>query len=134
MSKLAINGGTPVKTDLFPKWPIYDEREEEALKRVLHSGVWGTLGTEVESFNKKFAAYQGAKHVIGVTNGTHTLEIILRALDIGLGDEVIVPPYTFNATVSAVLMVGATPVFADLECDTYNIDPVSVEKDRKSVV
>ena len=128
MSKLAINGGTPVKTDLFPKWPIYDEREEEALKRVLHSGVWGTLGTEVESFNKKFAAYQGAKHVIGVTNGTHTLEIILRALDIGLGDEVIVPPYTFNATVSAVLMVGATPVFADLECDTYNIDPVSVEK------
>lgn len=128
MSKLAINGGAPVKTSPFPKWPIYDEKEEEALKKVLHSGVWGTLGSEVEAFHKKFAAYQEAKHVIGVTNGTHTLEIILRSLDIGLGDEVIVPPYTFSATVSAILMVGATPVFADLESDTYNIDPAMAEK------
>ena len=128
MSKLAINGGAPVKTNTFPKWPIYDEKEEEALKKVLHSGVWGTLGSELTAFNKKFAAYQGAQYALGVTNGTHTLEIILRALDIGLGDEVIVPPYTFNATVSSVLMVGATPVFADLESDTYNIDPTMVEK------
>jgi len=128
MSKLALNGGIPVKTDTFPKWPMYDEKEEQALIKVLHSGVWGTLGSEVLAFNQKFAAYQGAKYAIGVTNGTHTLEIILRALDIGIGDEVIVPPYTFNATVSSVLMVGATPVFADLDGDTYNIDPAMVEK------
>ena len=128
MSKLAINGGSPVKTSEFPKWPQYGEKEAEALNRVLNSGVWGTLGSEVLKFNEKFAEYQGAKYGIAVTNGTATLEIILRALEIGIGDEVIVPPYTFNATVSSVLIVGATPVFADIESDTYNIDPAMIEK------
>lgn len=128
MAKCAINGGSPVRTDPFPRWPVYDEKEREALLKVLDSGVWGTLGPEVLKFNEKFAAYQGSKYGIAVTNGTVTLEILLRALEIGPGDEVIVPPYTFNATVSSVLMVGATPVFADIENDTYNIDPASVEK------
>lgn len=128
MATLALNGGTPVRTAPFPSWPYYDEKELEALKAVLHSGVWGTLGDEVKKFNDKFAKYQDARYGIGVTNGTATLEIILRALEIGLGDEVIVPPYTFNATVSSVLTVGATPVFVDIESGTYNMDPAEAEK------
>lgn len=128
MSKLAINGGSKVKTNSFPRWPMFGEKEAEALNRVLNSGVWGTLGNEVAEFNEKFAVYQGAKYALGVTNGTHTLEILLRALDVGPGDEVIVPPYTFNATVSSVMMVGATPVFADIEEGSYNLDAVCAEK------
>lgn len=112
----------------YPKWPVYGDKEREALNRVLESGVWGTLGNEVKEFNKRFAEYQGAKYGVAVANGTVSLEIILRALEIGPGDEVIVPPYTFNATVSSVLMAGATPVFADIEADTFNIDPSGIEK------
>lgn len=128
MSKLAINGGPKLMANGFPKWPQYGDKEKKALERVLNSGVWGTLGSEVEQFTKKFAKYQHANYGIAVTNGTVTLEVILRALDIGYGDEVIIPPYTFNATASAVLFLGATPVFADIEEETYNIDPKEIEK------
>lgn len=128
MSKLAINGGPGLRTKNFPKWPQYGEKEKTALERVLNSGVWGTLGKEVKQFTEKFAKYQHANYGIAVTNGTVTLEIILRALGIGYGDEVIIPPYTFNATASAVLFLGATPVFVDIEDDTYNIDPSKIEE------
>lgn len=128
MSKLALKGGKPSKTELFPQWPRYDQRESVALDRVLKSGVWGTLGNEVDKFVKKYSTYQHADYGVAVTNGTVTLEIILRALEIGNGDEVIVPPYTFNATAAAVILMGATPVFADIEDDTLNIDPESIEK------
>ncbi len=128
MSKLAINGGCKLRTENFPKWPQYGEREKKALKKVLDSGVWGTLGNEVKQFTERFAKYQHAKYGIAVTNGTVSIEIILRALGIGYGDEVIIPPYTFNATASAVLSLGATPVFVDIEDDTYNIDPNKIEE------
>ncbi|HHV96618.1 MAG TPA: DegT/DnrJ/EryC1/StrS family aminotransferase [Clostridiaceae bacterium] len=128
MAKLALKGGNPLRTEKFPSWPQYGKKEREALDRVLESGVWGTLGSEVNKFAKRFAEYQQAKHGICVTNGTVTLEIILRGLGIGHGDEVIVPPYTFNATVSSVIFVGATPVFTDIEDGTYNIDPEKIEE------
>ncbi|NSW91439.1 MAG: DegT/DnrJ/EryC1/StrS family aminotransferase [Firmicutes bacterium] len=128
MPKLAINGGSPLRTEKFPKWPQYGEKEREALERVLKSGVWGTLGNEVKQFAQKFAKYQGANYGVAVTNGTVTLEIALRAMNIGYGDEVIIPPYTFNATASAVIIVGATPVFVDIEDDTHNIDPKKIEE------
>jgi dTDP-4-amino-4,6-dideoxygalactose transaminase len=128
MSKLALNGGNPVRTEKFQKWPQFGEKELEALKNVLHSGIWGTLGAEVIKFSKRFAQYQGAKHAVAVTNGTVTLEVILRSLGIGRGDEVIIPPYTFNATASAVLFLGAVPVFVDIEPDTYNMDPEKIEE------
>ena len=128
MSKLALKGGNPLRTEKFPKWPQYDERELAALERVLKSGMWGTLGSEADKFAKAYAAYQHANYGVAVTNGTVTLEIILRALEIGYGDEVIIPPYTFNATASAVLLQGATPVFVDIEEDTFNIDPEKLEK------
>lgn len=127
MSKLALRGGTPVRTGSFPKWPVYDERETRALRQVLESGVWGTLGAETRGFAARFAKYQHCDFGVAVNSGTVTLEIILRALGVGRGDEVIIPPYTFNATASAVVIVGATPVFADIDPATFNIDPRSVE-------
>lgn len=128
MAKLALKGGNPLRTNKFAKWPVYDARESEALERVLKSGVWGTLGSEAVRFAARFAGYQQARYGIAVTNGTVTLEIILRALGIGKGDEVIIPPYTFVATASAVILQGAAPVFVDIEADTYNIDADSISK------
>jgi dTDP-4-amino-4,6-dideoxygalactose transaminase len=125
--KLALNGGTRTRTAEFPKWPVYDKREEEALYKVLESCEWGTLGPLVEVFEKKFSRYTGVKESVAVCNGTVSLEIILRALDIGYGDEVIVPAYTFFATASAVLMVNATPVFVDIHPSNNCIDPDKIE-------
>jgi len=127
MSKLAIKGGEPVRTKPFPKWPVFDERELDAIKEVLHSGVWGIRGTKQKEFEEKFAAYQEARYGIAVTNGTAALETALRAVGINVGDEVIMPAYTFMATATAVLHVGGLPVFADIEPDTYTLDPEKVE-------
>jgi dTDP-4-amino-4,6-dideoxygalactose transaminase len=82
----------------------------------------------VEKFAKRYAAYCDAKYAVATTNGTVSLEVILRALNIGRGDEVILPPYTFTATASAITFVGATPVFADIDENTYNIDPANIEQ------
>lgn len=127
MSKLALKGGKPVRIKPFPKWPVFDDRELRALREVLESGFWGIGGKCKEKFEKKFAAYQHAKYGIAVTSGTAALEISLRSLGIGCGDEVIVPSYTFIATAMAVLYVNAIPVFADIEPETYTMDPESVE-------
>jgi len=128
MSKLALKGGEKLRATPYPKWPMsHGDDELNALKQVLEEGVWGTLGPQSIKFNEDFAKFQGSKYAIGITNGTVTLEILLRALDIGRGDEVIVPPYTFNATVSSVLFVGATPIFVDIEDDTFNIDATKIE-------
>lgn len=130
MSKqLAICGGTPVRTAGFPNWPIYGKPEEEALLRVLHSGKWGRQdGTEVATFEKRFAEYQNANFAVTVVNGTVALKIALIAAGIKAGDEVLVPPFTFLATASAVLEANATPIFVDLDPETYNIDPKAIEK------
>jgi len=127
MAELAINGGAPVRTAPFPQWPQGGEAEMEQLEKVLKAQQWGTLGDQALTFAKKFAAYIGVKHGICVNNGTISLELILRGLNIGYGDEVIVPAYTFISTGSAVAIAGATPVFADIESCTYNIDPASIE-------
>ena len=120
MASLALTGGYPVKAQPggYLAWPVGGLLEEEALKRVLHSGQWGTMGPEAEAFSQEYAAYCQARHGLAVVNGTVSLELILRALEIGRGDEVIVPPYTFSATVHAVCMAGAVPVFADTDQQT----------------
>lgn len=130
MSKqLAICGGGPVRTVGFPRWPVYGKPEEEALLRVLHSGKWGRQdGNEVGTFERRFAEYQHADHAVAVVNGTVALRIALLAAGIKAGDEVIVPPFTFLATASSVLEANATPIFVDLEPDTYNIDPKAIAK------
>ena len=124
---LSINGGDPIRTQPFPQWPFHDDKEESALIEVLNSGVWGTLGPRVQELATSFASFAGVAHSLPVFNGTVALEAALRALGIGAGDEVIVPPYTFVATVSSVLMVGGTPVFADIDSRTNCIDPGSIE-------
>lgn len=126
--KLAISGGEPVKKTPFPIWPVYDDNERQALMEVLESRVWWrTPGTRALAFEQAFAAFHQAKHGIAVTNGTAALEVTLAALGIGLGDEVIVPDFTFVATASAALFSGALPVMVDITPDTYCIDPTQVE-------
>ena len=83
------------------------------------------LGPEVEAFEKDVGGYLGGAHAIGCANGTDALVLALRAIDVGPGDEVIVPAFTFAATAEAVALVGATPVFADIDPDTFAIDPRS---------
>ena len=95
---------------------------------MLRSGQWWAVGgRKVPEFESAFAAFQDAKYGVAVTNGTAALEVCLRALGIGPGDEVIVPPYTFIATASSVLAAGATPVFVDIEPRALNIDPALIE-------
>ena len=125
---LAIHGGTPVRTEPFPSWPVFGDEEERRLIAALRSGKWGKIdGDEVRQFEKRFAEYHQAKHGIGVVNGTTGLRMALLAMGIEAGDEVIVPPFTFLATASTVVEVNATPVFADLNLDTFNIDPAAAE-------
>lgn len=130
MSKLAIEGGTPVRTKPFPSWPVWGETEEEYLLEVLHSGEWSSPtgpAPKLDAFQKGFAEYQQVKHVQCVFNGTVALETALRAAGVTYGDEVIVPPYTFIATATACLTAGAIPVFADIDPATYNIAPEGIE-------
>src|SRR6185503_14318308 len=125
--QLALLGGRPVRTRPFKSWPICGKAEEAALLRALRSGKWGRLdGKEVGTFEKRFASLHGCKHGIGVVNGTVSLRIALLAAGIRAGDEVIVPPYTFFSTASAVIEANAIPVFADVELDTFNLDPAAV--------
>ncbi len=124
MERLAIDGGIPVRTAAWPAWPIWDETEERLLLDVLRSGQWWSVdGTQVPAFESEMARLQGARHCCAVTNGSHALEIVLRALGVGCGDDVLVPAYTFMATASSVLAVGARPIFVDIERNSLNLDP-----------
>lgn len=128
MPELAITGGAKTKSKPFPHWPQYDVTEEKALQEVLESRIWWrTPGTKTLKFEEEFARYHQARFGIAVTNGTAALEVTLAALGIGANDEVIVPDFTFVATASAVLFVGALPVLVDVTPDTYCIDPELVE-------
>ena len=127
MAKLAINGGKPVRKKDFPSWPIFAEEERKNLLGVFESVKWW-YGEKVKQFEEKFAAFQDAKYGIACTNGTAALESSLIACRVGAGDEVIVPPYTFVATATAVLKVNAIPVFTDIDIETANIDPEDVKK------
>lgn len=111
-------------------WPRYETDEIEAVNEVLQSGKVNALvhGRENREFEAEFANYVGAPHAIALSNGTVSIELALRALGIGPDDEVIVPARSFFATTSAVVAVGAKPVFADIEMDTQNIDPYSVQR------
>jgi dTDP-4-amino-4,6-dideoxygalactose transaminase len=127
--KLALLGGTPIRTRRpFTSWPIFGKAEENRLLRTLHSGKWGRLhGLEVAEFENRFAAMHGCKHGIAVVNGTVSLRIALQAASIRAEDEVIIPPYTFFSTASAVIEANAIPVFADIDLDTFNISPKAIE-------
>ncbi|MGF9711293.1 DegT/DnrJ/EryC1/StrS family aminotransferase [Paenibacillus sp. JMULE4] len=128
MVKLAIDGGSPVRTKPFPEWPIYDQLEEKLLLEVLHSGKWGgATRSKLPEAERLFAELHDAKYAVTVVNGTVAIAIALQAAGVRAGDEVIVPPYTFFATAAAPLLFGAIPVFADVEEQTLLIDPDQVE-------
>lgn len=122
MAHLAIKGGEAVRRESWPAWPQWGEAEAQAVQAVLASGKWGGFNEVVQEFEMAWAKRHQAKHCISAVNGTLTLEAALRVVGVGPGDEVIVPPYTFIATANAVRLVGATPVFVDVEPDTYNLD------------
>src|SRR5262245_55638757 len=107
--------------DLTAQYRTIQPEIAEAVRSVLESGQF-ILGPQVKALEQEMAAYLGTAHAIGVGSGTDALVLALRALNVGPGDEVIVPSYTFFATAEAVMLVGATPVLADIEPTTYGID------------
>lgn len=128
MAKLALLGGEKAAKP-FIQWPVLDEGDIAAVHDVLRSGRWFRYdGEKNAEFEAAFAGYCGVKKALTVTNGTAAIEIPLAVLGIGPGDEVIVPSYTFYSTASAVLFVGATPVFCDIDADSYNLDLDDVER------
>jgi len=122
-NKPAILGGPKVRQTAFPNWPVLDQTEEKALTEVLDSKAWGRLnGDVVGDFEKAYSEIMGSKHCLGVSSGTSALSTILGALDIGPGDEVIIPVYTFVATYNAVVLNYALPVFVDTDLESFQID------------
>ncbi len=110
-------------------WPIWDQREETALVEVLRSGKWGRTGAggaRVKEFEALFAKRMGAKFCVATSSGTTALLSSLGALNIGPGDEVILPPYTFVATFNAITASFALPVFADVDAASFQIDPARI--------
>jgi perosamine synthetase len=120
-SGAALLGGPPVRRQPFPSWPVADAREERALVELVRSGKW-FRGQNVGAFETAYAKLTGAKGCLATANGTSALITSLSALEIGPGDEVIVPPYTFVATINSVLLMHALPVFVDSDIETFQID------------
>jgi dTDP-4-amino-4,6-dideoxygalactose transaminase len=106
--------------------PVLDEREVEAVRRVILSG-WVTQGPEVAAFERAFAEYVGSPHACAVSNCTTALHLALLAVGVRPGDEVITVSHSFIATANAIRYCGAVPVFVDIEPDTYNIDSAQIE-------
>lgn len=127
-SKLAIEGGVPVRAAFLPyARQLVDDADRKAVEDVL-KGDWLTTGPAVGQFEAALCGYTGAAEAIAVNSGTAALHAAVFALGIGPGDEVIVPAITFVATANCVLYQGGTPIFADLSADTMNIDPAAVER------
>lgn len=128
MAKLAINGGTPVRTKPYHDWTVYTDLDKQGLENTYFRGSWAPGGENNRKFREDFAAFAGVKHCLTVANGTVSIELILRALGLGRGDEVIVPPYTFIASISALIYAGVKPVFADVDENTFQLSPEAAEK------
>ena len=126
--KPALLGGPGVRAEKWPSWPVFDRQEEEALLGVLRSGLWNRRsGKQVARFEEAYAKLTGARYCLATSSGTSALITSLSALGVGAGDEVIVPPYTFVATVNAVLMQHAIPVFVDTDRETFQMDARKLE-------
>jgi dTDP-4-amino-4,6-dideoxygalactose transaminase len=128
MNTLALCGGEAVRSDPFPEWPFYQSEEEvEAVVAAVRSDhLCGAAGGEqIPALEEEFAAWCGAAGAVAVNSGSSSLQTALAAVGVGPGDEVVVPAYTYYSSATAVLDLGAIPVFADVEQETVNIDPVS---------
>lgn len=125
---LAILGGSPVRTKAFPSWPVIEQNDERGWMQVLMTGKWNRLdGHFAHEFETAWARKMGSRYGLATSSGTTALLTSANALGIGPGDEVIVPPYTFVATVNIVLMQHALPVFVDTDPETFQIDARKVE-------
>lgn len=135
---LAINGGRPALRRPLAPIHVVGKEELAAVTRVImrgplsgFAGIAGPKfygGREVQAFEKEFAKKFGVKHALGFNSATTALHAAVAALSIGPGDEVIVPPYTMSASATAIMMNGATPIFADVDAKTFCIDPESIRK------
>ncbi len=131
--RLAIDGGTPIRKDPLRYQPygpqFYDDVEKQELIEVLESKSpfrWRGEGSKVLQFEKAYAEHLGVKHALGVTSGTTALYTAMAALEIGPGDEVILPAWTWYADYDTIVLSGALPVFAEVD-DSFNIDPTDIE-------
>lgn len=130
-SSLALLGGEPLRKRPFTRWPQFDDRERAQLEDVLCSTTWGghpSPNRKASELAGRFAAFQGVRYAIPTSSGTSALEVAIKALGIGPGDEVIVPAITFAATAYAAVAALARPVFADVEPATACIDPQRAEQ------
>ena len=131
MGKLAITGGKPLRKMPFTQWPLATKEEKAALEDVLKSSKWGGQpfpGKHAAAFAKKFAKVHTAKYAQCVNTGTVAIQAALKAIGIQPGDEVIAPAYTWEGTVGPVLLLGAVPVFVDIDPDTYCLDAKLIER------
>jgi dTDP-4-amino-4,6-dideoxygalactose transaminase len=129
MTRLAVDGGTPVRQEPWAPWPFFAQDEIDAVTAVLVSGrvnYW--TGSECQAFENEFASYLGRRYAIALANGTLALELALFAHGIGAGDEVIVPARTFIASASCVVMRGAVPVVADIDTVTQGLSADTIRK------
>ena len=126
--ELAIFGGNPIREKPFPKWPRITNEIKDSLINTYENEDWGVGSKTITSFNDQFASMQDSKYALSIHSGTSAIWICLKAAGIEAGDEVILPSYTFIATATAVVLANAVPVFADIDLETANIDPISVEK------
>ena len=128
MEQLAIFGGKPVRDTMIGYGKQYiDDADIQAVVDVLKS-PWLTCGPQIPALEQKLCEITGAKYAVAVSNGTAALHLAAMAAGIGPGDEVIVSPITFAASANCVLYCGGTPVFADIDPETYNIDPASIRE------
>jgi perosamine synthetase len=127
--RLALLGGSPVRTKSFEQpWPIFDDNEEKALLKALHSRNWCCLrGNVVYDLQKEFAEAMGVQHCVLTNGGTTALSASLHCLGVGPGDEVITTPNTFIATINVICNAHALPVFVDIDPDTGSIDADLIE-------
>jgi dTDP-4-amino-4,6-dideoxygalactose transaminase len=137
MEKLALFGGEPIRIKPFSKWPRVSEKLKSTLLDTMENDLWGVGSDIITKFEKKFAQFQDAKFGLSTSSGTTALWVTLKAAGVKAGDEVIIPPYTFIATGSAILMANAVPVFVDIDQETFNLDPEQLEAaitDRTKVI
>lgn len=124
----ALVGGTKVRSAPFPSWPVFDQTEERALVEVVRSGHWYRgSGEMVKKFEAAYAQLTGAKFCLATANGTSALYASLNAVGVEPGDEVVLPPYTFIATVNVVLRQHALPIFVDSDLETFQMDAKKLE-------
>ena len=126
MDKLALFGGKPVRTKPFPNWPAFSDELKTQLLNTMEKDTWGVGSNVIKQFEEKYAEFHDAKYSLSTSSGTTALWVCLKAAGVKAGDEVILPPYTFIATGSSILMANAIPVFVDVDPETFNLDPTKL--------